>query len=223
MILDVLDAALAGSGLVTRGGFHARPGDRVPEGAATVVMVGNVGGALWAAFAAAVDARQRREWAHPLDHWTRGVVEPVARAAGGSAVYPFDGPPWHPFQAWAERALAVFPSPIGPLIDPDYGLWHAYRAAVLFAETLPLPPRVARTSPCATCRARPCLTGCPVNAIRRHATDVPTCVAHILSGDGDCREFGCRARRACPVGAAHAYPPDLARFHMEKFVAAYGG
>ena len=37
------------------------------------------------------------------------------------------------------RAEAVAPSPLGILIHPDYGLWHAYRGALAFAERLALP------------------------------------------------------------------------------------
>src|SRR4030095_137820 len=48
---------------------------------------------------------------------------------------------------WAMRAEAVAPSPLGILIHPDYGLWHAYRGALAFAERLALPPRGARPLP----------------------------------------------------------------------------
>ena len=44
------------------------------------------------------------------------------------------------------------------------------------------------------------------------------CVAHLDSAEGaDCREHGCRARRACPIGVEHRYAPDQARFHLQAF------
>lgn len=75
------------------------------------------------------------------------MVGPVAEALGATAVYPFQ-PPWQPFQRWAMRAEDVQSSPLGILIHPDYGLWHAYRAALLFDRPLEFPVRQTRASPC---------------------------------------------------------------------------
>ena len=36
----------------------------------------------------------------------------------------------------------------------------------------------------------------------------------------DCRDHGCRARLACPVGAAHRYLDPQAQFHLAAFVGA---
>ncbi|TVR97838.1 MAG: hypothetical protein EA406_08980 [Rhodospirillales bacterium] len=228
MILHQLDEAFAGSGLTTRGGFRLSPADRLPaaEGAdaATLVLIGNVGGAMWQAFAAATDAAARATAAHPLDDWTRVVVAPVAARFGARPLYPFEGPPYHPFQQWARRALALGESPIGPLIDAEAGLWHAFRAALLFPGHLPLPVPVGQASPCATCRERACLTTCPVDAIGRNRTDVAACVDHVQSPAGAaCRSGGCRARNACPVGGGFRYPPAQLHFHMARFLSAHGG
>jgi hypothetical protein len=35
--------------------------------------------------------------------------------------------------------------------------------------------------------------------------------------------FGCRARRACPVGAEHAYGPEQANFIMAAFLRGQDG
>jgi Fe-S-cluster-containing hydrogenase component 2 len=103
------------------------------------------------------------------------------------------------------------------LIHPDHGLWHAYRAALLFAVRLDVPPRDGRPAPCATCRDRPCLTTCPVGAFTDTGYDVERCVDHIVSPAGrTCREQGCLARRACPVGSAYA--PAQQAFHMQAFL-----
>jgi ferredoxin len=224
MILDALDRAFAGCGLVTRGGFHPGPAERLPTGqpTGTLVLIGNVGGAMWTAFSAACDPASRAALAHPLDAWTRAVVDPVALAFGAVPLYPFEGPPFQPFQRWARRALPVHESPIGPLIDAEAGLWHALRAALVFRELLPLPRPAARPNPCDTCADRPCLAGCPVDAIGRDRYDVPACVGHVNSpAGGDCRHGGCRARLACPVGARFRYPPEQRRFHMAKFLDAH--
>ena len=44
---------LANHGLIVRGGFHPTPADGVPGDPATLVLVGNVGPAMWQAFEAA--------------------------------------------------------------------------------------------------------------------------------------------------------------------------
>jgi hypothetical protein len=65
---------------------------------------------------------------------------------------------------------------------------------------------------------KPCLSACPVGAFSGRSYDVPACVNHTRSTAGvDCREAGCRARRACPVGREYPYEPDQARFHMDAF------
>ena len=92
-----------------------------------VVMVGNAGPALWRVF-----DEHRPPGVNPMNRWTRDVLDDVAEDLGAAAHYPFDGPPWLPFQRWAQRAEAVFPSPVGMLIHPDHGLWHAYRGALAF-------------------------------------------------------------------------------------------
>ena len=218
-----IEAALAAAGLTPRGAFHPEADDGVPPlrggaAAATVVLAGNAGPGMWAAFAA---ARTQPGAANPLDEWTRRVLEGVAADLGATALFPFGGPPYLPFQRWAMRAETVWPSPIGPLIHPEYGLWHAYRGALAFAGRLALPPREERPSPCDSCADKPCLTTCPVGALSESGYDVPACVAHISSRAGDdCLALSCRARRACPVGREYAYDPDQARFHMAAFVTA---
>ncbi len=221
-----IESALAAVGLLARGGFHPAAGDGAPEGAATLVLVGNAGPAMWRAFAAATPPAEIAGGGHPLDAWTRRVLDDVAGRLDARAVYPFDGPPYPPFQRWALKAGGVFQSPIGPLIDPEYGLWHAYRGALAFAARLALPAVARADSPCDGCADKPCLSACPVGAFAAETSaparyDVPACVAHVTSAAGtDCLGGGCLARRACPVGRDYAHAPEQARFHMRKFLAA---
>ena len=214
-LLARLSPTLAGHGLLCRGGFHPGPRDGVPGETGTLVLVGNAGPDLWRVF-----ARQRRDEPHPLDAWTRRVLAIVARRFDAQALFPFGGAPYHPFQRWARRAEAVFPSPTGPLIHPEYGLWHTYRGALAFTDRIALPPRRRRANPCLSCLDRPCLTACPVDAFSADGYDVPACVAHLASGaGGDCLDHGCGARRACPVGPEYAPETAQARFHMDSFLA----
>jgi len=210
-------------GLVSRGAFHPVDEDAVPamvdgRETGTLVLVGVVGRSCWEAFQGSEESRQSP---HPLDRWSRRVVTALAAELGAEPLFPFGGPPFQPFLRWARRAEAVHPSPIGPLIHPDYGLWHAYRGALAFPHPMDLPPADTRPSPCDTCADKPCLSTCPVGAFSRDGYDVPACTGHIGGDSGrDCLGGGCLARRACPVGVGYQYEPAQMGFHMRAFLAA---
>src|SRR5579864_8866242 len=189
-------AKAAAAGLILRGAFHPETGDGVPvlpggTLAGTLVLAGMVGRAQWPAFAASPEASDGRR--NPLDRWSRRIIDELAAALGAGALYPFEGPPWLPFQRWAMKAEPVHRSVLGVLIHPDWGLWHSYRGALAFAERLALPARVDRPSPCDSCATKPCLAACPVGAFTPERYDVDACVGHLRSPRGtDCLEHGCR-------------------------------
>jgi hypothetical protein len=221
-MLDRLDEMLSKAGLFVRGGFHPDPADGVPplaDGAParTVLLAGNAGPAMWRAFAAEADRRAR----HPLDDWLRPRLEAAAAACGAEMLLPNAGPPYPPVLDWAVRAEPVYRSPIGTMIHPDFGLWHVYRAAFLFAARLDLPPRDDRPSPCDSCEAKPCLSVCPADAFRPDRFDARACVGHVESAGGTaCRSGGCLARRACPAGRGYRYVPEQQAFHTAAMVRA---
>ncbi len=218
-----ITAALEPEGLLLRGGFQPEPQDAVPpfddgRAARTLLLVGNAGGAMWRAFARAPESGSGPD---PLNRWSERVIGGLAARLGARALFPFGGPPYLPFATWAKRAEPVADSPLGMLIHPDYGLWHAYRGALAFAESIDLPPPDHRPSPCTSCAERPCLSACPVGAFGEAAYDVAACVEHIASQAGaECMEHACRARRACPVGRDYLYEAEQARFHMRHFLEA---
>jgi ferredoxin len=226
MDYERLQECVQARGLMVRGGFHPDASDGVPplpdgRPAKTLVMLGGVGTSFWQAFQASPEAAQQND---PLDAWTRRVTDELASDLGAVALFPFGGPPYLPFQRWAKRAEPAFQSPLGLLIHPDYGLWHSYRAALAFAEVIPLPARAVVANPCDSCAEMPCLTSCPVGAFSQSGYDVPKCIAHLHKAEGAaCLETACLARRACPVGRAYAYPPEQARFHMSAFLRAHSG
>ena len=217
-------AAIEAEGLASRGAFHVVADDAVPRfgdgtRAATLVLVGNAGPGMWAAFAASEEVNDGAPDA--LDRWSRRIVSRLAHALDAAAYFPFGDPPYRPFIRWAQRAGPVYPSPIGPMVHPDYGLWHAYRGALAFRERLELPPRDERTSPCESCIERPCLSVCPVRAFSASGYDVERCTAHIASrADAQCLGEGCLARHACPIGRDAAYGAPQAAFHMRAFLAS---
>jgi hypothetical protein len=207
------------AGLAWRGAFHPNVDDLPPVGTATLVLVGFIGSREWPIFANSPEASDGQP--DPLDRWSRRVIGGLADELGAAALFPFGGPPFLPFQRWAQKAEPVTPSPLGILVHPDWGLWHAYRGALAFSERLELPPQDRRSSPCESCAEKPCLSACPVDAFSSVGYDVPACVAHIGAPAGtDCMSFGCRARRACPVAVEHRYGPDQAHFHIAAFLMA---
>lgn len=222
--LEQAAAKAAAVGIALRGAFHPAPEDRVPVLAdgrpvATLVLAGLVGRTQWTVFAASREAADGQ--AHPLDRWSRRIIGALALELGAGALYPFEGPPWLPFQRWAMKAEPVHRSVLGMLIHPDWGLWHSYRGALAFAERWTLPERIERPSPCDTCATKPCLAACPVGAFTLERYDVEACAGHLRSIAGtECLELGCRARDACPVGSDHRFGRDQARFHMRAFLAS---
>lgn len=212
-LLRVLAARLEDHGLLLRGAFHPEPDDGLAADVGTVALAGNAGPGMWRRFSAAHDPG---DTPHALDGWTRRILAPLAEEMGAEVVYPFGGPPFHPFQRWAMKAEGLRPSPIGVLLHPEYGPWHAYRGAFLFAERLDLPPTLPQPHLCESCIEKPCLGGCPVNAFSTAGYDWQSCKAHVATTGVACRDSGCQARHACPIG--EPYAPDQAAFHMAAFL-----
>jgi hypothetical protein len=189
-------------------------------------MVGQVGPECWEAFAGSAFAKDGLP--DPMDRWSQAIAEELASSCGGVALLPGQGPPWAPFQQWALRiGEGLESSPLGLQLHPEFGLWHAWR----FALALPwvLPTDVADFSDaapggiCARCVGQPCLNACPVEAFSPSGFDAGRCTQHLDSEAGqDCRDGGCRARAACPVGTGHRYTPAQAAFHLAAFARRRG-
>lgn len=218
MSLDALTAKLAVHGLMTRGAADLVAPFVLPDGtkAKFVVLIGHTGSSIWPHFSRWL-ANQNPVPKDPLDTWSKELISAAAATVGGHAVFPSDGP-YLPFQQWAMQAEGLKPSPLGMLIHPVYGLWHAYRGAVLFGDVT-LSQRVEKLShPCDTCVEKPCLSACPVGAFSGDGYDVASCRSHLATDKGaDCLDGGCLARRACPIGREFAYAPEQMRFHMRAF------
>jgi len=207
-----LSEALQACGLSVLGWFAMFNGPEAMQGRPSV-LIGNRGGAMWSAFRASVI------YGGGLDHWTNAVIDPIAKAKNATAFYPFlsaKNPETHwPFQQWASAAIGLKSSPLGLLIDPQYGLWQAFRAVLVFDEIFDLPEMRAIEHPCDSCWVKPCLTTCPADAVSVSLFDVKKCRNHLASpSDITCMNKGCIARNACPVGREYAYCEEQQAFHM---------
>jgi ferredoxin len=221
--VDRIAAALLANGLILRGGFNLAPGEAPTTGlsgepARAILLVGQAGAAPWPHFLRWRE-QQPQAIANPLDTWSREVIGAVAKTFGARAVSPSDRP-YLPFQQWAMRAEGLKPSPLGILMHPQYGLWHAYRGALLFEDELPVQAAEAAPHLCDTCVEKPCLKSCPVDAYSAQGFAYQSCLAHVRGTDGEpCRSGGCLDRNACPYGTTYRYPPEVQAFHMASFAA----
>jgi epoxyqueuosine reductase QueG len=104
-------------------------------------------------------------------------------------------------------------------MHPEYGLWHAYRGALLFDVELPIQAPQAMIHLCELCPGKPCLKSCPVGAHSEVGFAYQACLDHVRSPSGEpCRTTGCLDRNACPYGTAYRYPAGEQAFHMAAFM-----
>lgn len=227
---EQLAARLAVYGLELRGWFAIEAAD-IPAGTDGVapgmaaLLIGNHGRAMWDA--CSHQAEFHDGLANPMDRWTRRVI--LAALAElpnpAKALFPFGADLW-PFQRFARRAMGLKPSPLGLLIHPQYGLWHALRAAIVFKDVeLNGAPVHKVIHACDECTEKPCLSACPVNAFTDFGFAVAACRSWLDgmqssqtdSRNSNCMADGCAARNACPVGSHWRYDEAQLRFHMTAF------
>lgn len=220
-VIAGIGEALAAHGLILRGGFAFEATEQAPPGpsgraARSLILAGQAGSAPWPHFAA-WRAGRPADLKNPLDSWAREVLSAVASRFGARAVSPSDRP-YMPFQQWAMRAEGLKPSPLGILMHPRYGLWHAYRGALLFDEPMAIEPPGPVMHLCDRCEGKPCLNACPVDAHSEAGFHHAECLAHVRGPrGGPCRSGGCLDRNACPYATDYRYGDHEQEFHMNAF------
>ena len=210
-------------GLFSRGVTRLTPAEietyGFPVDKPELVLVGNIGSSYWPFFSQSAEYHDGKT--DPLDRWSRRVATEIAVGLALQPVYPFSGPPYYPFQQWAQRAEALEQSPIGVMMHPEFGLWHSYRFALLGAEFTVAEERIPGESPCLSCDTRPCLQRCPVGAFDGNGYDVDRCAGYLLqTPQAECHSQGCLARYACPVAVELSYLPEQGKFHLQAFLNA---
>jgi hypothetical protein len=192
---------------------------------AGLALIGNIGSSYWEQFSQSAEFKDSA--AHPLDRWSRRVAEPIAQRLALQALYPFEGPPYYPFQQWARRAEGLEQSPVGIMIHPQFGLWHSYRFALLGVDfEIEMAKKAATSavesplaSPCLDCAGKPCLHTCPVDAFDANGYAVERCADYLQqTPQAECHQQGCLARYACPIAPQLRYVAAQGRFHLHAFV-----
>ena len=212
LALPALNDRLAAERLEVLGGFAVAEGEAgFPPGTRALLMLGPSEPGFWAHLTA------QPEWGgpDPVDRWSRRVIGRIACDLGAKALFPFGGPPYHPFYQWALRTGRVWDSPVRLLVHSGQGLMVSFRGALALREAVEVPPPVAR--PCDICAA-PCLTACPAGALTGAGYDLPACHGFLDRPEGqDCLTGGCAVRRACPVSQSYARLPEQSGYHMRQF------
>lgn len=214
MIEDqLIDEKFSPYGFKPLGAFKVEADDKVPvEGAVSAVLIGNYGGEMFERYAS-----ERDPLTQTMDEWTKQIIDGLADEINASALYPFSKP-FLPFQKWARRAKAGRQSPLGLNIHPKYGMWHGYRAFLIFDHEVEIDVAPGDEHPCFGCEDTPCLTACPVDAFDGVQYDVEKCGMYLMKVKSmDCHNKGCASRLACPVGTKYAYTPEQMQFHMTAF------
>lgn len=218
-----IESLLEPYGLLLIGSLQVADEDHVPAiatgiSAQTVLLIGNGGSSFWPEFSCSTEYVDGLP--DPLDRWSRRVGQLLAGKLGGRVIFPFEGPPYAPFLSWAGKTGTVASSRLSLSIHERFGLWHAYRFALAIPELFGLlSPSTEFKSPCLACEDKPCLEVCPVDAFAGQVYRANLCMDYLVNEvTSDCRELGCAARRACPVGKVFTYKPEHAKFHMDAFV-----
>ncbi|MDX1523803.1 MAG: hypothetical protein R3264_19405 [Anaerolineae bacterium] len=184
-----------------------------PADYARLVLLGNGGTGFWPALQA---YGMRTE--HPVDHFSLTLAQTFITGYLGDppTLIAYPGDYAIPLQRLGQLAGWSHPSPLGLGISPVYGVWFAYRVA--FFTTLPLPvtEQFITQSPCDTCLDKPCISACPVRAVRGiDVFDIPTCMDYRLSSNTTCADR-CLSRLACPYFPQHRYPLAQVQYHYRR-------
>jgi hypothetical protein len=177
-----------------------------------LILLGHGGRALWTTLKATGFSS-----ADPIDDFSVAVVRKwLDREAGESAyriIYPSaERRPAVPLQQLGRLAGWHHDSPLGVGINGRWGLWFAYRVALLADTDLPTTPAWTEPSPCTTCTDKPCIAHCPGQALTGGVLALDRCIGERKRPQSGCQAT-CSARLACPVGAEHRYDADQMRHH----------
>lgn len=209
-----IEAAAQALHLAVFGAFHPTDQDNAPEGCKTLILMGPHEPGFWAHMTQSTEWRD--DLPDPVDRWSKRVVTDLANQMGATPLFPFGGPPYQPFIAWAQRSGRAWQSPVTLLVHDRAGLMVSYRGALALNQQLDLPP--LPECPCEACVSQPCLSACPANALGAKGYDLPKCHDWLDEHPtGACMSRGCAVRRACPISQTYGRVDEQSAYHMSRF------
>jgi ferredoxin len=188
-----------------------------PESTAyrNLMLFGNGGTRLWQCM-----QKNQQDETHLVDSFFIDCIDRVFADSDYKTVYP--GNHFLPLQGLGRLAGWHHDSTMGLGIHPVFGLWFAYRGAVLTnTEFSPYTTDSSAMpeSPCDTCEREPCITACPARAVTTDRYQVRQCTDYRLQAESSCQSR-CISRQVCPLGKEHQYLPDQMKHHYDFSLAA---
>lgn len=186
---------------------QALPGDLVEQlgddRVTPVVLVAAGGRDLWRT----MTNENSQTGAEPVDEFSIRRISAVLQRhlPGVSFEFAYPGTGSAPLIALGEYLGWSRPSPLGLGINPEFGLWFAYRALLRVHAALPHTLSTELAAPCDNCTSRDCVAACPVDAVSQVGKfSIDRCADFRLRPASAC-QMTCLARLACPVGVQHQY------------------
>ena len=156
-------------------------------------MIGNAGSALW---------QHLRHTLTPLVKTIRSMFGHALKCVNWLSrsirSLSFEGPPFFPFQRWAERAAPASPSPLGFLSIRVRIVVRATGCSLFGPPSIPV--MCLANKPLRGLRRSTLPQDLPGRAFTGSGTRLIPVRSLLQRKQGACAESGCQARLACPVG-----------------------
>jgi epoxyqueuosine reductase len=177
-----------------------------------LLLFGHGGNAFWQALCRAGMAGE-----HPVDRFSVDCVNRYMQAEHPGRRYQvlYPGTARIPLQTLGQLAGWHHASPMLVGINHRWGVWFAYRVALLADTGLPATPPWLEPSPCDGCGDRPCVSACPAAALQAGRLQLGDCLNYRRLPDSLCAA-ACLARQACPVAVEHRYSDGQIRYHYGR-------
>lgn len=183
-----------------------------------LIVMGNGGGKIWESLSS-----NHAETDNPIDTFSLQILELFCRRylpeAKNQILYPSEK---HiiPLQRIGIHLGWSSPSPLGIGISNKYGLWWAFRGALLTSAELKPTTLNKTSSPCDECLDKPCITHCPGSAVSDdQAFNIPACFNHRAKSNSSCLDR-CLSRNACPIHQNNTYPTEMTKYIYKKSMKA---
>lgn len=181
-----------------------------------LLLIGHGGPTLWRQLQANSPAAT-----DPVDSYsiatTHQFIDRYLAGAASLILYPSNDQYLLPLSELGQLAGWSQPTPLGLGIHPSFGVWFAYRVALLTTAVLPTNAPVDPTGQphaCLSCTHKPCISACPAQAVQPDGFDIFACSRYRLQPKSACADR-CLARMACPMAPEQRYTLAQIQYHYQ--------